>query len=270
MDRLAALGGVRWRGAAGAATLAVFAYLALVELSFPVPTLLTSRWGFAALVVAAALLGASALRRWFWALAGALAAALLVVAYTPVIRAPAHALVRADPWPAAGVDAVVALSAQLTDDRLLSAVGEDRLLSALALARAHGVPRVVTTRITDRDGDSVVTSDADQRYLVALVPPGITHIIVGGPRTTREEAVLVARLAADSGWRRVAVVTSPSHTRRACATFERVGLAVTCVPARSTTVAWRTLGSPRDRLRAAGMVLYETMGSWLYRARGWI
>ena len=270
MDRLAALDRPRPRGAAAAAALAVFAYLALAELHFPIPTLLSGSWGFAAIIAAVALLGASALRRWLWAGACTLAAALLVVAYTPVIRAPAHALVRADGWPATGVDAVVALSAQLTDDHLLSAMGEDRLLGALALARAHGVRRVITTRISREEGDSVVTSDADQRFLVALAAPGAVHVIVDGPRTTREEALLVARLAAGSGWRRVAVVTSPSHTRRACATFERVGLAVTCVPARSTTVAWHALHSPRDRLRAAGMVLYETMGSWLYRSRGWI
>ncbi|HEU4630931.1 MAG TPA: YdcF family protein [Gemmatimonadaceae bacterium] len=270
MDRLAAIDRQRLRGAAAAATLAVFAYLTLAELHFPIPTLLSRSWGFALIVLAAALVGASGLRRWLWAGAGLLAVALLVVAYTPLIRAPAHALVRTDRWPAAGVDAVVALSAQLTDDQLLSAMGEDRLLSALAVARAHGVPRVVTTRIAHPEGDSVVTSDADQRWLVALAAPRLTHLIVSRPRTTREEALLVAALAADSGWRRVAVVTSPSHTRRACATFEGVGLAVTCVPARSTTVAWRALESPRDRLRAAGMVLYETLGSWLYRARGWI
>lgn len=270
MDRLAALDRTRLRGAAAAATLGVFAYLALTELSFPIPALLATRWGFAAIILACALLGATRLRRWLWAAAGALAAALLVAAYTPIIRAPAHALVRADPWPAGGVDAVVALSAQLTDDHLLSAIGEDRLLSALAVARAHDVPRLVTTRIVHPEGDSVVTSDADQRHLVGLVAPGIAHVIVARPYTTREEALLVARLAADSGWRRVAVVTSPSHTRRACATFARVGLAVTCVPARSTTVAWRSLERPRDRLRATGMVLYETLGGWLYRARGWI
>jgi uncharacterized SAM-binding protein YcdF (DUF218 family) len=167
------------------------------------------------------------------------------------------------------VDAVVALSAWVTDDRLLTPIGEDRLLGALAVARAHGVPRIVTTRITRPLGDSVATSDADQRHLVALGAPGIEHVIVDGPHTTREEALLVARLAADSGWRRVAVVTSPYHSRRACAAFERAGLAVTCTPARSTTVSWYSLRSPRDRLRAAGLLLYETLAGWLYRARGW-
>jgi uncharacterized SAM-binding protein YcdF (DUF218 family) len=270
MDRLAAVDWPRLRGAAAAATLALFAYLALAELDFPIPSHLSRWWGLAVIVVVAALVGATALRRWLWWAAGALPAALLVVAYTPVIRAPAHALVRADAWPAEGVDAVVALSARLTDDHVLSAMGQDRLLTALSVARQHGVSTLITTRVTRPDADTVVTSDADQRFLVALAAPGIAHVIVGLPHTTREEALLVARVAADSGWRRVAVVTSPSHTRRACATFERVGFVVTCVPARATTVSWGALDSPRDRLRAAGSVLYETLGSWLYRARGWI
>jgi uncharacterized SAM-binding protein YcdF (DUF218 family) len=261
----------RMGAAAAAAALACFAWLALRGTGLELPLGLGTSGGFVLVVAAAAALGATRLRRAVWGAGVALAALLLVVGLTPVIRGPAHRLVRADPWPRAGVEAVVVLSAWITADGHLTPTAADRLLTGLAIAREHGVAEVVTSRVSRRaPGGDTLTSDADQRTLAALAGPGIRLISVGATADTREEALATARLAGRRGWRRVAVVTSPAHTRRACAAFERVGLEVTCVPAASRTVAWRSLSTVTDRLRAAADVAYEGLATALYRRRGWI
>ena len=94
--------------------------------------------------------------------------------------------------------------------------------------------------------------------------------VVAPVHSTRDEALRTAALARRAGWRTVAVVTSPLHTRRACATFERVGLAVVCVPSEERSFALRHLRSPGDRLEAFGYWLYETLGWLEYRRRGWV
>lgn len=260
----------RMGAAAAAAALACFAWLAVRGTGLPLPLGLGTTGGFALLLAAAAALGATRLRRVVWGAGVLLAAAMLVVGLTPAIRGPAHRLVRADPWPAGGVDAVVVLSAWLTDDGRLTATGMDRLLAGVATARARGVPELVTSRVAREVGGRTVTSDAEQAMLAGLPEPPLRLTTVAPVASTRDEAVLVARLAARRGWTRVAVVTSPSHSRRACAAFERVALDVTCVAAPSRVVAWRSLSSVRDRLHGAADVLYEAAATALYRRRGWM
>lgn len=259
----------RMGAAAVAAALACYAWIALRALGLHFPPGVGTAAGLAAVVAAAAALAATRLRPVVWGAAVLLAALLLVLALTPAIRGPAHRLVRADPWPAGGVDAVVVLSAWLTDDGELTATGMDRLLAGVATARERGVGELVTSRVTRRVGGRTLTSDAEQRRLAALGDPPLRLSIVAPVANTRDEAVLAARLAAARGWRRVAVVTSPSHSRRACRAFERAGLHVTCVPAPSRTVAWTSLSTVTDRLRAAGEVAYEGLATALYRRRGW-
>jgi uncharacterized SAM-binding protein YcdF (DUF218 family) len=95
-------------------------------------------------------------------------------------------------------------------------------------------------------------------------------LAVGPVVNTHDEAVAVARLAAERGWKRVIVVTSPTHTRRACAAFERAGLAVVCTPATETQYNAEALEGPDDRLRAFEALGHEWIGLLVYRLRGWI
>jgi len=227
-------------------------------------------WPF---VIGGAALFPTALRPLLWTLAGLLLAATAAVALTPAMTRPARSLVRADS--AATVSAVVVLSSGLSDDDLVSSEALDRLLSGIALARASrtpddstSVPLVLT--VVTRGAQPRLSSVTDQRRMVELAGQDLEVHWTAPVFSTRDEARAVAALARTEGWERVAVVTSPLHTRRACATFERVGVAVRCVPAQARDVAIGTLRSPRDRLRAAQLWVYETAGAFYYRLRRWM
>ncbi|MEO8194367.1 MAG: YdcF family protein [Gemmatimonadales bacterium] len=199
---------------------------------------------------------------------GALLLFAMAVGYTSLVIGPTRSLIRADPIPQSA-DAIVALSGGITADGLLGQQGTDRLRKALELARAGVAPRLVVTLEARRSKGAVLTSAADQKKLAAMA--GVTGIISTGPvESTHDEALAIERLARERGWHRVVVVTSPFHSRRACRTFERTGLAVSCVPSDSRDIAVRSLDSAYDRVRAFGMLLYETAGTLRYRQMGWI
>ena len=208
--------------------------------------------------------------RFKWALAWVTSAMLLllaVVAYTPVMEGPTDRLVRRDPVPASA-DAIVVLSAGVTLDGLLPQQGLDRLLKGVELARSGVAGRIVLTRELKKWRGRNITSDADQNRVVAF---GETTVITTGrTASTREEALRVKDLAAKNGWTRVVLVTSAFHSRRACQTFEKAGLAVSCIPADSRDVAVSNLRGPDDRARAFAMWTYELAGTIRYWAAGWI
>lgn len=225
------------------------------------------------LIAVGALLYATPLRPLIWAMAGSLVAIILLAAYTPLIVRPAQSLIRADSLRHA--DAVVVLASGVNDDGLLDPVGLDRLLTGITLTgdeRVRGsedtLPLVLTHIAQKRAPHR--TSEADQRRILALAGAHLDVHFTERVMNTRDEARKVAALARAEGWDTVAVVTSPSHTRRACATFERVNLSVVCVPALTRDVAVHTLRDPADRLRAFQHWFYESIGTAYYKLRGWL
>ena len=193
---------------------------------------------------------------------------LIVVAYTPAAIGPARTLIRTDPVPP-HVDAVVVLSAGVTVDGFLQGQGLDRLLTGLALIKRGVAPSLIVTR-EERDlGDRIVNTAADQESLIALA--GVVKFVATPlEASTHDEAMAVRKIADRSGWKRIILVTSPFHTKRACATFEHVGLAVTCVPSDSRDIAVHSLASPRDRVGAFSMWIYEMAATLHYKRLGWI
>ena len=93
-------------------------------------------------------------------------------------------------------------------------------------------------------------------------------VVVGPVANTRDEARLVAGLAAERGFRTILLVTSPTHTRRAAAAFEKKGLAVVVSPSVETRFDLETLDDPDDRVKAFGNLLHERLGLLVYRLRG--
>ncbi|HUQ47357.1 MAG TPA: YdcF family protein [Gemmatimonadaceae bacterium] len=199
---------------------------------------------------------------------GLLMILLLVVAYTPAVVGSARMLIRSDPVPTR-VDAVVVLSAGVSVDGFLQAQGLDRLLTGLALIRRGVAPLLIVTR-EERDlGERTVSAAADQDNLIALA--GVVKFVATPlAASTHDEAMAVKNIADRSGWKRIILVTSPFHTKRACATFEHVGLAVSCVPSDSRDIAIHSLASPRDRVSAFSTWIYELAATLQYRRRGWI
>ncbi|MEX2153555.1 MAG: YdcF family protein [Gemmatimonadaceae bacterium] len=197
-----------------------------------------------------------------------LAIGILFFALTPTMRFVAHRWVRADPF-TSPPQAVVVLSSGVNADTNITDDAADRLLSGLELAQARRLP-LITTRIENRTSEGTTTSDADQHRLVALVGDTIGWQHTPPVGSTHDEAVEVARLVHAHGITTIALVTSPMHTRRACAVFEKAGLRVTCVPARTRGMAAIAMNRATDRLRAFGLWLYELAATLKYKLRGWL
>lgn len=201
-------------------------------------------------------------------MAGAILAVWLIVALSPLSRAAFETTIRRDAFPSS-VDAIVVLAAGITADGNLPPQGADRLLAGLGLAR-NGVSKTLIITRPEDPGTPGLTAQADQERLVSLLPEGTDIVIVPGVTSTRTEGLRIAELAPAKNWRHLAVVTSPSHTRRACAVFERLGFEVSCVPSESRDVVLGEHADYQDRLQMFRQVVYETSAMALYRYRGWV
>jgi uncharacterized SAM-binding protein YcdF (DUF218 family) len=188
----------------------------------------------------------------------------LAAAFTPLAAWSAQGLTRRDALRAA--DAVVVLGSRLQSDGEPTAVAHARLLHGLEALRAGWARRLVVTEL----GAPAPSHAALARAAMARLGLEQEVASVGPVTRTRDEAVQVARLFREKGWGAAIVVTSPTHSRRACAAFERAGLAVVCSPCSETLYDLEQLDRPPERLKAFASALHERAGLWLYARRGWI
>ena len=204
-----------------------------------------------------------------WLIMGVLTSLTMLIAFTPVVQPFAVHFVRSDSSNQP-VDAVVVLSGSMNDSGLLNGAVIDRLFSGIGEARRRNVSTLALSVIEEGAPEHHITSAADQQRLMSLLAPNLTVQYVRHVASTRDEALMFAALARTNGWHRVALVTSPLHTNRACRTFEVAGLPVSCVPAEPRDYTLTSLRGANARLNAFRDVLYETMATTLYRVRGWI
>jgi uncharacterized SAM-binding protein YcdF (DUF218 family) len=216
-----------------------------------------------------ALLGATRFRPLVWVPATVIASICLVVAYTPIVLTLAPTLIRRDSLPSR-VDAIAVLSMGIAPDGMMRSETLDRLLTGLSLAKRGLSPVLLLSRERRAFRETAVSDAADLQSITALVSPNARVIFVDSVFTTRTEALRMAALARANRWATLAVVTSPMHTRRACATFEAVGLKVACVPAAIRGSGLYAGANAEDRLRAFRSWLYETFATPTYKSRGWI
>jgi uncharacterized SAM-binding protein YcdF (DUF218 family) len=95
-------------------------------------------------------------------------------------------------------------------------------------------------------------------------------------RNTHEEALRVKELADSHGWKRILLVTSANHMRRARAVFEKAGVSV--VPVACDFIGHNTLEKELrffifptpSALVQLDHWMYEKVGWWYYYLRGWI
>jgi uncharacterized SAM-binding protein YcdF (DUF218 family) len=193
----------------------------------------------------------------------------LLVTLTPFVTSvlPTKTLVRSDKVSSQPLDAVIVLSGGITPDSLLQPEALDRLLVGLELMRDSLAPLLVVTEPRDDDG---VTTAQDQRRIRALVSRSFPMFMIDSVRTTHDEAVNSWRSLSQRDVRRVAVVTSPLHTSRACATFEHVGFVVTCISAPTRAYSIDRARTGQERLEVFRAWLYDWAATVEYRHRGWI
>ena len=218
--------------------------------------------------IAGAILGVTRLRSLLWFFGGTLALLCILVAYTPLARHNARDFVRRDGIPV-NVDAIAVLSAGFTSDGLMRSETLDRLLSGLALA-GRGTPNLMVSRERQSTRRGPITDSADLQDITAMLGSRANIIFVDSIRTTRTEALRMREIARQHRWNTVAVVTSPMHSSRACATFEAVGFKVVCAPATLRQSGLDPRSTPEDRFRAFRSWLYERFATDEYRRRGWI
>lgn len=218
-------------------------------------------------MVIGALLG-----RWLlkpmWIIAAVMMIAAAIGIWSPIVPRLARPFVRNDRVDLERVDAVFVFSGAVNSHGLLSGEVLDRLLTGIALrARRPALPLIVSiVRFEQRAGNP--SSVTDQQALIAMMPARGPVEWIDSVYSTRDEAVQLTRRAFGQHWKRVAVVTSPMHSRRACAIVESLGLAVTCVVA-----PWRRAGWPArsagDRMLVMQRLLYESLAWTQYLVSGW-
>lgn len=152
----------------------------------------------------------------------------------------------------------------------------DRVAAGLAL-----MDRGITTNLVLGGGidpagrHGIHDSEALRPWLERRLPTTARIHVMESSRTTREEALHFAPLAAREGWGRVILVTSASHVPRAASVFRSHGIPVIPVACAfegrarlQTTNLWTIVPNTGD-LGLAGMWVHEVVGSLYYRLRGW-
>jgi len=213
--------------------------------------------------VAGAVLALTRGRFLFYLVAAALAAAILVIVYTPLTGYLVRGLVRRDAVRPA--DAVVVLSAAMRRNGEPGSVAELRLLHGYELLGQRYAPRLVITRTMSPYGSALPAVREQLQRLRLDVPVDE----VGPTGNTHDEGVAVARLCRERGWRAVILVTDPWHMRRAAATFRKSGVPILCSPCVERAYDFPyPLG--RSRLHAFRDWLMETISFRIYQLRGWV
>jgi uncharacterized SAM-binding protein YcdF (DUF218 family) len=214
--------------------------------------------------VAGALLWTTPLRRLTGLAVAALGILWFLVAFTPLTSWLADGLVRRDPPSTA--DAVFVHASSIYPTGELSSTAMSRVLHGVELVAQHQAPALV---LSDLKSPYPSYAGATKAMMENL---GIAAEVetVGGSENTRGEALALARLCNERGWKRVLVVTSPYHTRRACAVVEHEGLSVVCSPSAETNFDIARLGRTDGRRRAFSAALHERIGLFVYWWRGWL
>jgi uncharacterized SAM-binding protein YcdF (DUF218 family) len=161
-------------------------------------------------------------------------------------------------------EAQLAVPDLFSASRLLEGARVFRLLDADRLISSGGLP----TPVDRLQPSGRVMADA----LVALGVPRERMLVEVDSMTTRDEAVIVARMLAEHPTDHVVLVTSRLHMRRSLGAFRAAGVDATPAIARdpSSIETWWEMLVPSDKgLREASHVAHELLGLAGYVARGW-
>lgn len=156
--------------------------------------------------------------------------------------------------------------------------GSDRLFTALTLARTGKGRQIIVGggRVKTDDGRELYEADSVRDWFTQWSLTTVPVQSLGGCADTHDEAVKVAALAKQNGWKNIALVTSAAHMRRTHAVFSKAGapvIAVPCdyesAPMRGRKITWFSLPNA-THLLLFEMWMHEVIGWWGYKLRGWI
>ena len=151
----------------------------------------------------------------------------------------------------------------------------DRIWHAARLYHAGKAPLIIVSSGNVSGNLKPSTAGAMRTLLDALGVPDDAIVIEERSRNTRQNAVFTERITADRGIRRVLLVTTYWHLRRAEAVFRRVGLEVIPVATDykgkqgSRFFVWDLLPHI-SRLSFNSILVKEHLGYLVYRLRGWV
>jgi uncharacterized SAM-binding protein YcdF (DUF218 family) len=150
-----------------------------------------------------------------------------------------------------------------------------RLIAAAELMRERKGNVLVLGGAGRRFGEKLeLESDPVRLWLSSWKVFEAPIVALGESHNTHDEAVATAKLAGASNWKKIGLVTSAWHMRRATAVFQAVGLDVepiaTDFQASGVESRFRTVIPTGDGLRVMGYYLHEEIGWFVYKHRGWI
>ncbi len=155
---------------------------------------------------------------------------------------------------------VVGKSIERADAILVLAGGSayrERTLLAAELYRAGAAPTILLTNDGEQSGwdqseqrNPFFFERAKRELTAAGVPGSAIEVLPGIVRSTLDESDVVKSSAGDRGLRRILIVTSPHHTRRALRLFERtvpeIEFGIASRPAAGEWYWWLTPKGWRD------------------------
>jgi uncharacterized SAM-binding protein YcdF (DUF218 family) len=233
-----------------------------VALSFIRRTQRAARWYFAAVLafywIAAAPACAERLARWEGG------------GYTPLADAAAARGARVVVVLGAGNSTIRWADSTLNQVSLTAAL---RVLEAARLFRLLDRPTIlVSGGITGRHEGAQSEGEGLRDAIVQLGVPADHVLIEAESRTTRDEAIVIARMLGDRRRQPIVLVTSPTHMPRSLAIFRAAGLdpVPSVAPLKPEHWAERFRWMPNELgLWLFDAVVYDAAASWYYRLRGW-
>ena len=145
----------------------------------------------------------------------------------------------------------------------------DRILTGLELMRWGLAPAMIVGGGSVRVDDvEKVESDLIRSRIGDWKPP-LTWAIVslGAAADTHDEALRLVPLASQRGWKKILLVTSASHMRRAASVYRAVGFEV--VPAPCSFIVAGNASPPSFRIGIPTWFGFERFSIWLHEIAGW-
>jgi uncharacterized SAM-binding protein YcdF (DUF218 family) len=214
--------------------------------------------------IAGALIGVSRWRKALWVLSGLEVFGILLLGFTPLPRMLIGGWVRSDSLEK--VPAVVVLAAGGNEDGSITLTGQERVLRAYEILQQEYAPELVLSHGFAKY-PSWAPAVRKQMDNLGLHNP-ITE--TGSVEDTHDEALAVAKIARERGWKKIILVTHPMHMRRAAAVFEKTGLKVIAAPCEEQRYDLKHLNGFWTRLGAFKDWMHEVLGYRMYQRHGWI